>query len=141
MKYWQTRQSHPVNPDPLYPRNRGYQFKGYRLDKNGVPTFIYGTGEVEVEDTSVAGVAEAIRDGLVRKIQFTAPKPETVYFRVLTGKLQQRSGTEFTSDAVKLQVPEGTALLRGEGEKQELLLKLKLPKGKSGIQIRYELLH
>ena len=131
----------PVNPDPLYPRNRGYQFKGYRLDKNGVPTFIYQTGEVEVEDTSVAGVAEAIRDGLVRKIQFTAPKAGTVYFRALTGKLQQRSGTEFTSDAVKLQVPEGTALLRGEGEKQELLLKLKLPKGKSGIQIRYELLH
>ncbi|MCS5608241.1 MAG: hypothetical protein NZ936_21805, partial [Alphaproteobacteria bacterium] len=128
----------PVNPDPLYPRNRGYQFKGYRLDKNGVPTFIYQTGEVEVEDTSVAGVAEAIRDDLVRNIQFTAPKPETVYLRALTGRLQQRSGTEFTSDAVKLQVPEGTALLRGEGEKQELLLKLKLPKGKSGIQIRYE---
>ncbi len=77
----------------------------------------------------------------MRKIQCTAPKPETVYFRALTGKLQQRSGTEFTSDAVKLQVSEGTALLRGEGEKQELLLKLKLPKGKSGIQIRYELLH
>ncbi|MDC0143623.1 c-type cytochrome [Verrucomicrobia bacterium] len=130
----------PVNPDPLYPRNRGYQFKGYRLDKNGVPTFIYQTGEVEVEDTSVSGVADAIRDGLVRKIQFTVPKSEILYFRALTGRLQQRSATEFTSDAVKLQVPEGAALLRGEGEARELLLKLKLPKGKSTIKIRYELL-
>ena len=130
----------PVNPDPLYPRNRGYQFKGYRLDKNGVPTFIYQTGEVEVEDTSVSGVADAIRDGLVRKIQFTVPKSEILYFRALTGRLQQRSATEFTSDAVKLQVPEGTALLRGESEARELLLKLKLPKGKSTIKIRYELL-
>ena len=41
---------------------------------------------------------------------------------------------------MKLRVPEGTALLRGEGEMRELLLKLKLPKGKSEIQIRYELL-
>ncbi len=131
----------PVNPDPLYPRNRGYQFKGYQLDKNGVPTFIYQTGKVVIKDTSVAGVAEAIHESLLRKIEFTAPQAETIYFRALTGRLQQHSETEFTSDAVKLQVPEGAALLRGEGEKQELLLKLKLPKGKSGIQICYELLH
>jgi len=76
----------------------------------------------------------------MRKIHFTAPQPETVYFRALTGKVQQRSATEFASDTVKLQVPEGTPVLRGEGEARELLLKLKLPKGKSGIQIRYELL-
>ena len=70
----------------------------------------------------------------------TAPKTETVYFHALTGKVQQLSKTEFTNDAVKLRVPEGTALLRGEGEMRELLLKLKLPKGKSEVQIRYELL-
>jgi hypothetical protein len=128
----------PVNPDPLYPRNRGYQFKGYQLDGNGVPTFMYCTGAVEVEDTSNAGLVAANRlDGLIRTIRFTAPKAETVYFRALTGKVKQRSATEFTNDAVKLRVPEGTALLRGEGE---LLLKLKLPKGKSEIRIRYELL-
>jgi mono/diheme cytochrome c family protein len=131
----------PVNPDPLYPRNRGYQFKGYQLDANGVPTFMYRTGAVEVEDTPIAEVVAANRlDGLIRTIRFTAPKTETVYFHALTGKVQQLSKTEFTNDAVKLRVPEGTALLRGEGEMRELLLKLKLPKGKSEVQIRYELL-
>ena len=131
----------PVNPDPLYPRNRGYQFKGYQLGKEGVPTFFYHTGAVEVADTSIVEEVEPNRiDGVMRKIHFTAPKPETVYFRALTGKVQQRSATEFASDTVKLKVPEGTPVLRGEGEARELLLKLKLPKGKSGIQIRYELL-
>ena len=102
---------------------------------------MYCTGAVEVEDTSNAELAAPNRlDGLIRTIRFTAPKAETVYFRVLTGKVKQRSATEFTNDAVKLRVPEGTALLRGEGEMRELLLKLKLPKGKSEIQIRYELL-
>ena len=38
-------------PDPMYPRNRGYQFGGYQLDKDGVPTFLYRTGAVTIEDT------------------------------------------------------------------------------------------
>ena len=49
----------PVNPDPLYPRNRGYQFGGYQLDKDGVPTFLYRTGAVTVADTAHAVVAIA----------------------------------------------------------------------------------
>jgi hypothetical protein len=50
------------------------------------------------------------------------------------------SPAQFATDAVKAQVPKNTALLRGEGDAQELLLKLKLPKGKSEIKIHYELL-
>ena len=34
-------QKEPVNPDPLYPKNRGYQFKGYYLDDESIPTFMY----------------------------------------------------------------------------------------------------
>lgn len=37
-------------------------------------------------------------------------------------------------------VPEDSALLRGEGDTRELVLKLKLPKGKSDVEISYELL-
>jgi len=129
----------PVNPDPLYPRNRGYQFKGYQLDANGVPTFMYRTGAVEVDDTPRAVVTNSMH-GLVRTIRFESAKDETVHFRALTGKVRQLTPTQFSADAVKLWVPVGTALLRGEGAQKELLLKLKLPKGKSKIQIRYELL-
>ena len=129
----------PINPDPLYPRNRGYQFKGYQLNAKGVPTFMYRTGPVAVEDTPSALVANRL-NGLVRKIKFDSPKAETVHFRALTGKVRQLTPTQFSTDAVKLWVPVGAALLRGEGAQKELLLKLKLPKGKSQIQIRYELL-
>ena len=129
----------PVNPNPLYPRNLGYQFKGYQLDEEGVPTFMYRTGDVAVEDR-VNGVAANRLNRLERRLRFDAPKAETVYLRALTGKVRPLSPTQFATGAVKMWVPEDSALLRGEGDTRELVLKLKLPKGKSDVEIRYELL-
>ena len=129
----------PVNPNPLYPRNLGYQFKGYQLDEEGVPTFMYRTGDVAVEDR-VNGVAANRLNRLKRRLRFDAPKAETVYLRALTGKVRPLSPTQFATGAVKMWVPEDSALLRGEGDTRELILKLKLPKGKSDVEIRYELL-
>ncbi len=34
----------PTNPNPLYPKNVGYQFRGYFLDESSLPTFQYRTG-------------------------------------------------------------------------------------------------
>ena len=129
----------PVNPDPLYPRNRGYQFGGYQLDKDGVPTFLYRTGAVTIEDTTHAVVDNRLT-GLVRTLRLNAPKVETVYFRVLTGKVQKLAPGQYGTDSIKVRVPEASILLRGHGEVRELLLKLNLPKGKSEWGIRYELL-
>ena len=129
----------PVNPNPLYPRNLGYQFKGYQLDEEGVPTFMYRTGDVAVEDR-VNGVAANRLNRLERRLRFDAPKAETVYLRALTGKVRPLTPTQFATGAVKMWVPKDTALLRGEGDTRELVLKLKLPKGKSEVEIRYELL-
>ena len=129
----------PVNPNPLYPRNLGYQFKGYQLDDEGVPTFMYRTGEVAVEDR-VNGVGFNQLNRLDRRFRFDASRAETVYLRALTGKVRPLTPKQFVTDAVKMWVPEGIALLRGEGDTRELLLKLKLPKGKSQVGIRYELL-
>ena len=129
----------PVNPNPLYPRNLGYQFKGYHLDGEGVPTFMYRTGDVAVEDRA-KGVASDELNRLERRLRFDASEAETVYLRALTGKVRPLTPKQFMTDAVRMWVPEGTALLRGEGDTRELLLKLKLPKGKSEVEIRYELL-
>ena len=129
----------PVNPNPLYPRNLGYQFKGYQLDGEGVPTFMYRTGDVAVEDRA-KGVASDELNRLERRLRFDASEAETVYLRALTGKVRPLTPKQFMTDAVRMWVPEGTALLRGEGDTRELLLKLKLPKGKSEVEIRYELL-
>ena len=129
----------PVNPDPLYPRNLGYQFKGYQLDEEGVPTFMYQTGDVAVEDKANGVVVNRL-SRLERRLRFGAPKAETVYLRTLTGKVRQLTPKQFATDAVKMWVPQGAALLRGEGDTRELILKLKLPKGKSEVKIHYELL-
>jgi len=129
----------PVNPDPLYPRNRGYQFDGYQLAKDGVPTFLYRTGAVTIKDTTHAVVANRLT-GLVRTLRLNAPKAETIFFRVLTGKVQKLAPGQYGTDSIKVRVPEASILLRGQGEAGELLLKLNLPKGKSEWGIRYELL-
>jgi len=130
----------PVNPDPLYPRNRGYQFGGYQLDPRGVPTFLYRTGEVQVEDRSQP-VAPDRLNSLVRTLRVEAPKAEAIWFRALTGKVRQVSPGQFRTDELKLWQPKNAStVLRGEGEEKELLLKLSLPKGKSEWVIRYELL-
>jgi hypothetical protein len=73
-------------------------------------------------------------------LRFDAPKAETVYLRALTGKVRSLTPTQFATGAVKMWVLEDTALLRGEGDTRELVLKLKLPKGKSEVEISYELL-
>ena len=130
----------PVNPDPLYPRNRGYQFGGYQLDTGGVPTFLYRTGEVQVEDRSQPVAVDRL-NGLVRTLRVEAPKAEAIWFRALTGKVRQMTPGQFGTDQLKLWLPKNAlAVLRGEGEEKELLLKLNLPKGKSEWVIRYELL-
>ena len=123
----------------MYKRQRGYQFGGYQLDKDGVPTFLYRTGAVTIEDTTHAVVDNRLI-GLVRTLRLNAPKVETVYFRVLTGKVQKLAPGQYGTDSLKVSVPEASALLRGQGEVRELLLKLNLPKGKSEWGIHYELL-
>ena len=128
-----------MNPDPLYPRNRGYRFEGYQLDGNGVPTFLYRTGAVSVEDRSHAAMSNRL-NGLVRTLQLDAPKSETVYVRVLTGKVQRLALRQYGTESLKVWLPETEVLLRGPGEAKELLVKLNLPKGKSEWEIRYELL-
>jgi len=94
---------------------------------------------VAVEDR-VNVVAANRLNRLERRFRFDAPKAETVYLRALTGKVRPLAPTQFATGAVKMWVPEDSALLRGEGDTRELVLKLKLPKGKSDVEISYELL-
>ena len=129
----------PVNPDPLYPRNRGYRFEGYQLDAEGVPTFLYRTGMVSVSDRSQVVVSDEL-NSLVRALHLDAPKSETVNVRVLTGKVQRLAPRQYGTESLKVWLPETEVLLRGAGETKELLMKLNLPEGKSEWGIRYELL-
>ena len=90
-----------TNPDPLYPRNVGYQFRGYFLGKSSIPTFMYRSGTIEIEDQSVAAGTDEHRQ-LQRVLLFDSPTPHTIWFRALTGinghgSFSSTNGTNETS--------------------------------------------
>ena len=129
-----------VNPNPLYPKNLGYQFRGYFLGESSIPTFQYHCGTIEIEDRSVATGTEKQR-GLSRVLQFHSPLPQTVWFRVLTGDIQSSSERLFQTGALRLTIPDRETKLRplsADPQRSELLLRLDLPQGKSSLELLYE---
>ena len=131
----------PANPDPLYPKNHGYQFKGYHTDDTGIPTFMYLSGEVNIEDRSAPEKADK-NPRLVRTLSFDSPAARTVWFRALTGKVEAESKTQFKTPELRLVIPAVPTVLRptADSKSSELLLKLEIPKGKSTRSLTYEIL-
>ena len=130
-----TSKEQPVDPDPLYPKNLGYQFQGYTLDNAGTPTFRYKCGKVEIEDKSLesGGI-------LHRTLEITSPSPNTLWFRALVGKIEKQSGTTYQAQGLRLHFIQGKPQLRANNDgEQELLVKITLPKGQSQFAIHYEL--
>jgi hypothetical protein len=129
-----------LNPNPLYPKNVGYQFGGYYLDEASVPTFMYRSGSIGIEDRSEAtGSPDAPQ--LKRVLQFDSPAPQTVWFRALTGEIQQESERVYRSGRLRLTVPATETRMRvfsTEPQQQELLLRLEIPQGKSTQELVYE---
>ena len=125
----------PVNPDPLYPKDRGYAFKGYFFEKDGTPTLMYECGEVAILDRSVVE-----GDVLKRTFTLTSEKDEVVYFRALTGKVKEISDGVFENGKLKVGVGKAP-LVRGFGEEgaKEVLVKMPVKKGKTTYTIDYEL--
>lgn len=129
-----------TNPNPLYPKNVGYQFRGYVLGESSIPTFMYRSGTIEIEDRSVATGAEEQRH-LTRVLQFDSPTQQTVWFRGLTGDISQESDRVFRSGRLRLTIPQTETKLRSlsdEPKRSELLLRLQLPQGKSSLEFVYE---
>ncbi len=132
----------PVNPDPLYPKNHGYQFAGYYLDDASVPTFMYRSGDIAIEDCSAAQVADK-KLRLVRKLTFDSARDRTVWFRALTGKVEAESKQQFKTSELRLSIPLVPTVLRptaADPKSAELLLKLEIPRGKSTQTLTYEIL-
>ena len=137
--------ANPVNPDPLYPKNLGYQFLGYSLDEDFVPTFSYRIGDVLVEDMSLSAAREG-KALLKRVLKMEVDEPQTIHFRALVGKIEEVSETSYKTPDLRLNVHANTAtpdVLRPLGADKssfELLLNLFLPKGKSQLRLDYDLL-
>lgn len=130
----------PTNPDPLYPKNVGYQFRGYFLDEQSIPTFMYRSGTIEIEDRSVAVGNEEQRQ-LKRHLQFESPTPQTIWFRALVGGIRRESDHTFRLGRLRLIIPPVESKQRWiseETNQSELLLRLDIPQGKSTLEFTYE---
>ena len=129
-----------TNPNPLYPKNVGYQFRGYVLGESSIPTFMYRSGTIEIEDRSVAVGSDEQRQ-LKRVLQFDSPTSQTVLFRALTGDISSESERVFRSGRVRLTIPATETKLRSlsdEPKRSELLLRLPIAQGKSTLEFLYE---
>jgi mono/diheme cytochrome c family protein len=132
----------PINPDPLYPRNKGYRFGGYFFDERSIPTFLYTSGDVAIEDRSETHPVGG-RPVLHRTLSFSAPAAERLFFRALTGEFTQLSARQFETPKLRLTISDVPILVRdseADGPASELLLELNLPAGASSLTIDYELL-
>lgn len=130
----------PTNPNPLYPKNVGYQFRGYFLDEMFVPTFQYRFGKLEIEDRMVASGDEGNKL-LQRVLTFDAATPQTIWFRALVGNIRQESDQVFVNDRLRLIIPLREYRLRSlpdESKQFELLLRLQIPQGRSTLELQYE---
>jgi hypothetical protein len=133
----------PANPDPLYPKNLGYQFRGYYLGESSIPTFQYRSGRIEIEDRTVA-VGDAPQRGLKRVLQFESPEPQTLWFRALVGDVLRESDQVFRSGRLRLSIPDIPVInaklrvLSDDPKQSELLLRLEIPRGKSTLELVYE---
>ena len=133
----------PVNPEPLYPRNVGYRFRGYSLDQDSIPTLSYSSGDVSIDDRSVV-VEETGRALLRRTLRFDSPRPTTLHMRILSGELEARDTHTFATSRLAVTLPEGLQSLHRAGAPPEvppdLVLVLQLPAGVSLTTIDYDLL-
>ncbi len=130
----------PVNPDPTYPSQHGYAFRGYSIGEKGVPTFRYLCGEVAIADTAVTTGGQ-VPTALRRTLTFTSPKATTLYFRALAGSVEAVSESSYKTARLKLDLGEssakGTSHLRKSASGDELILKLDLPAGISTQTLDY----
>lgn len=130
----------PVNPNPLYPKNLGYQFQGYSLDEASIPTFAYHSGTIAIQDRSVA-VQQDNKRLLKRTLQFNSPTKQTLWFRAMTGEIASESERIYKTSSLRLSIPECHSLIRTISEtpkSQELLLKLELQPGNTILEFTYE---
>lgn len=127
----------PVNPDPLYPKNLGYAFKGYVFDEKGNPTLSYRCGEVKIADRSEVRGDKVLR----RSFEFETEKGTEIYFRALTGEVKKESEEVFSTADLQLRIGKARTILRDSGKEgeKELLIALPVKAGKTTYTIDYEI--
>jgi hypothetical protein len=119
------------------PKQRGYHFRGYRLDRDGRPTFRYDGPGFEVEDAPKPVVHGDIAQFERRLTVRAETAIERLYFlAAAAGEISPLAdGWYLVGGALKVRVRAGTdtPIVRNSAGRQELLLPIVLENGKAEI--------
>lgn len=126
--------------DYLFPQDHGYRFHGYSLDKDQRPTLLYQYGKIVVKDFFRDQLDSQKKAYFKRSLTFETPaEPEDFYFRVASGKsITRLSATSYKIDRLTVSFRGGNGAVIRQGSPQELLIRLKLPKGISQLELEYK---
>ena len=125
--------------DYLFPQSHGYQYKGYYLNSEKRPTFMYEYGSIKIEDFFEDHLNDNGKAFFTRTVTFTTTaKQEPFFFRLGSGKEIKKNGTSWNVDRLSLSLHEGMKTLIREGDTKDLLLPVQLSKGKTIIKIDYK---
>ena len=114
----------------------GMKFRGTQLDAQNRPTLLYAFRDVGVEDFLEPAGAPG-QTALRRSLKFTDQPPAGLHFRVAVGRLSATGENVWQlGGESKLTLRVAGALLRGKGEKQELLVPVPRD-GKQTLEIDY----
>jgi azurin len=116
----------------------GYRFRGYQLDKKGIPTFRYTWHGLIVEDRMEAAPSTGGPGGALHRIVTLTGKTEDgTHFRVVTGKriAAGKDGVFPLDEGITLKVPD--AVIRQSGGAPELLVPVKFANGQARIVMTY----
>ena len=125
--------------DYLFPQNHGYQYKGYYLDPEKRPTFMYEYGTIKVEDFFEDHLDNNGKAFFTRTVTFsTTVKQEPFFFRLGSGKEIKHNGKSWNIDRLSLGLHDDMKTLIRDGDSKDLLLPVHLNKGKTIIRIDYK---
>lgn len=119
-------------------RENGYSFRGYELNADMRPAFLYSFQGVMVADYPEPVPTEGDANFL-RTLTLTSDgkAPENLYLRVAVGDLEKREAGVYVLDKIlKLRVPDD-AITRPANGKQELLLPVTFTGHKAELKIEY----
>ena len=124
--------------DFLFPHDHGYQYRGYFLNKQKRPTFMYRYGEIAVEDFFEDVIGEGGQAFFRRTMKFVAPADqEQFFFRVASGKVVERAADGWDIDRLNLRLGENRMAQIRDGDPKELLVPLTLPEGTTELKLEY----
>ena len=114
------------------------KFGGLQMDALKRPTLLYSFRSVGMEDL-VSPINAGGKAGLHRTVKFTGPPPAGLHFRLALGKLAAAGENTWRLDeSLTIRTGAGAkAFVRGESDKQELLVPVGVRAGNNKLEVDY----